>query len=836
MKKFSLIAIIFMFVISIWSMDLVGSLNGFTNAIFCIPNGDYLYLLDRFTLYSVDISDPSSPEIIDSLVTSGYFFDIVLDGDYAFLGSGNNLIVLDISDPAHPESLSSVAFGSSDYVYSVDFHSGYVYAAATNIFKIFQFTEPSTLTEVYSYPYAANSVSCWGDYAAIGISSAGSGGLMILDISTPSSPFAVGGMSTPGFAVDVDFDNGRVYLADGAEVGVGTGHIILVQSSDFHSEAGRFSSTDGDCRHGCSNGNQYIVANGNDGFILLDWSSPSSPVEIDNYSTTAYAADANVQYPYIYAITRNELLVLSSSALVDTGGADTTGPTATLLEPDDGSFSSCLQQAVRFLITDDRSGVDWSSVRLTIDDTEFSGDDLYQNGDTIAFIPMIEYADGQIVHFSLDAVSDIAGNPASGLPISGSFTVDYSSPIAAAIFPSDGDTAYTSTPSISFSIIDSISGIDTSSANYTLDTSPISPSEFTFVETPFGYNLTYIPSSPIADGIHTFCITGLSDNARYCGANSLPIYCWSFYTFTSSLDTFPPTCSIVMPSNGTYTSCENQQIIIHITDIGGSGVDASSISLIVNGTTYSISDPELTFSSDTLIFTPSTAYPEGTISVSLVSYADVEGNYGVPISFEFNTDYTAPEIISVYPADGDTVSDGTPSIQATITETGSGINANSITLLVNGSPVMAFLTSIPSGGILTYTPSVPFADSSLITVSLQNLSDTVDYCEPNVADDYEWSFYVDLSGVSETKVPDKPILDVSPNPFNSVVDIHLSLPNVEYGELFIIDNSGRVIEKLFDGTTKNISTSWQAKSNPSGMYKVVWRGVSKLSKDLILVK
>ncbi|MCD6594575.1 hypothetical protein J7L68_02730 [bacterium] len=836
MKRFLLLVILFLLVALSSGMELVGSLDGFTNALFCVPNGNYLYLLNRFTLYSIDISEPSSPEIIDSIVTSGYVLDVALDGDYAFLGSGNNLLILDISDPAHPENISSVSFSSSDYVYNIYYQDGYVFAAATNIFKIFEFTAPDTLNEIYSYPYATSTVSCWNDYAVLGVSSGGGGGLIVLDITNPASPTAIGGMSTSGFAVDVDFDGGNIYLADGAEVGIGTGHVLLMQSSDFHSEAGRFTSSDGDCRHGCSNGNQYLVANGNDGFILLDWASPASPEEIDDYPTTGYAADANIQYPYIYAVTRTQLLVLSSSELVDTGGPDITGPTVTLLEPEDGSFSSCLNQQVRFLITDDRSGVDWSSVRLTIDDIEFPGDALYQNGDTIAFIPMIEYIDGHVIDFSLTAVSDLAGNSASGLPISNSSTIDYSPPLAVPISPADGDTAYISTPTITFSLIDSISGLDSSSANYSLDSSPILSSEFGWTETSMGYNLTYTPSSPLADGIHTFCITGLSDNARYCSANSLPIYCWSFYTVISTVDTFPPVCTIIMPYDGTYTSCSDQQIVLHITDVGGSGVDASSISLMVNGTTYSTFDPELNFSSDTLTFTPSTAYPEGAIPVSLISYADTAGNDGTPISFEFNTDYTAPVISSVYPADGDTVDDATPSIQIMVDETGAGINPYSITFRVNGSLVLAFLTTLPSGGIITYTPSVSFADSSLVTVSLENLADTVDYCEPNIADNYEWSFYIDLSDISESKIPGKPILNVLPNPFNSVVDIHLILPNMEYGELIIMDNSGRVVEKLFDGTTKNISTNWTSKSNPSGIYRVIWKGATRLSNDIILVK
>ncbi|RKZ27836.1 hypothetical protein DRQ26_02370, partial [bacterium] len=71
MKQHLFIAIIFCVVFSAGAMELVGSYSGFTNTQKCVPNGDYLYLLDRFTLYVFDISTPSSPAKVDSIVFSG---------------------------------------------------------------------------------------------------------------------------------------------------------------------------------------------------------------------------------------------------------------------------------------------------------------------------------------------------------------------------------------------------------------------------------------------------------------------------------------------------------------------------------------------------------------------------------------------------------------------------------------------------------------------------------------------------------------------------------------------------------------------------------------------
>ncbi|RKZ31850.1 hypothetical protein DRQ33_06775 [bacterium] len=612
----------------------------------------------------------------------------------------------------------------------------------------------------------------------------------------------------------------------------------MLTSDDFHSEAGRFTSDDGDCRHGCSYGNQYFIANGNYGFILLDWSMPASPVSIDEYTiSSGYAVDANIQYPYIYAVTRTELLVLSSAELSDTSGPDITGPTVVLIEPEDSSFSSCLSQALIFSVRDDRSGVDWSTVRLTVNGIEYTGDDLYHSGDTIYFAPMIEYPDGQVINYSFTEVYDSVGNPAVGLPISGIFTIDYSQPSVNIISPADGDTVYTSSPSIRFSILDSISGIDSCAVRFNLDSSPVEHSELVWTETAIGYELTYNASS-LSDDFHTFCVTNLADRAEYCGANTTPITCWTFLISTG-VDTFPPDITIIMPLEHTYTSCDDQLIMFEITD--PSGVDTESIALRVNDYSYSLGsypDGELIFYNDTLVFYPNTDYfADGeTVSVYLESCADELGNYASPVWFDFYTDFTTPTVGSNSPADGDTVTMATPAIQITINETGSGVDGDALRFAINDSIVVPSVTNIPSGAVATYIPEIPFAHGETVIITAQNIQDNPDYCAPNSAEDYYWSFYVDLTGICEYKLPKKSTITISPNPFNSSADIELQLLEIERGELIIVDNNGHRVSTLFSGAADNISLQWKPQNIPSGKYSIIWTGKSKIDKEIILIK
>ena len=562
MKQNLFIAIIFCVVFSAGAMELVGSYSGFTNTQKCVPNGDYLYLLDRFTLYVFDISTPSSPAKVDSIVFSGYVLDLTISGDYAFLGAGNSVVALDVSDPAHPVELGSTSFGASDYVYGIAYKDGYVYASIMNSFRILSYTPPATFSEVYSSSYMTKTVDVEGDYAAIGVFGGGGGGIFIFDISNPELPVGVGGMATPGFAVDVDIDGDRIYIADGAEVGVGTGHIFLMLTSDLHSEAGRFSSDDGDCQHGCAYGTQYIVANGSDGFLLLDWSEPvpTSPTIADEYSipTTDYAQEVNVQYPYIYGITRNELLILYSDELVDTGTAvdtvDTIPPTVELVEPFDGAVSSCIDQCVSFVITDDVSGVDWSSVQIGIGADVYSIGDLYHSGDTVTFFPMIEWMDGDTVEFYCVYAADNDGNIAVDLP-SGTFFTDFSPPIVADFVPAEWGTVSVDTPTISARIYDEVSSVNDNSISLIVNGTHIEPDDFDWD----GSHITYRPTEPIVDTVVAVCISA-SDTVDYCASNFVDT-CWTFFIQTDEISekNTPKTLSLI-----TYPNPFNSSIVIFV--------------------------------------------------------------------------------------------------------------------------------------------------------------------------------------------------------------------------------------------------------------------------------
>ncbi|HDG67526.1 MAG TPA: hypothetical protein ENG11_00065, partial [candidate division Zixibacteria bacterium] len=198
------------------------------------------------------------------------------------------------------------------------------------------------------------------------------------------------------------------------------------------------------------------------------------------------------------------------------------------------------------------------------------------------------------------------------------------------------------------------------------------------------------------------------------------------------------------PTEGSYTACADQTITFWVS----SDLDPSSVVLNVNGATYTSSSPEVSVNPDmfggdsawAVVFTPSEDFTDGeTVTAELSEFTDAAGNPGRPVTVEFYVDLTPPQITSVSPAEGESTS-VTPTIEVTIEETGSGVDASSLRFEINGEEVTPDVSFTGTGAIASYTPTTPFGFSEEVTVRVIGLQDSPDYCEPNVAAEYEWSF------------------------------------------------------------------------------------------------
>lgn len=169
-------------------------------------------------MYAIDVSDPSSPELMGFYDAFRSVNSIALSGNYAFLTVFSwGLVILDISNP---ENIEEVAFlEEEDGANNSIFISGnYAYIADSQVFGIIDISDPTNPEWVSVWrAYWSCDVFVQGDYAFIADHEEG---LKILNISDPFDPYLAGSYDTPGLAWGVAVDGDKAYVADVTNLGV----------------------------------------------------------------------------------------------------------------------------------------------------------------------------------------------------------------------------------------------------------------------------------------------------------------------------------------------------------------------------------------------------------------------------------------------------------------------------------------------------------------------------------------------------------------------------------------------------------------------------------------
>ena len=208
------------------------------------------------------------------------------------------------------------------------------------------------------------------------------------------------------------------------------------------------------------------------------------------------------------------------------------------------------------------------------------------------------------------------------------------------------------------------------------------------------------------------------------------------------LETSAPTITISSPTSGQYFGTASPAITFTLTDdANGSGIDISTLKIVVDSTTYTNTTNGVTVSTITngysVTCVPATL-TDGSHTVK-VSISDNDGNDATSSTISFTTDTIAPTLNVTNPADsGVFVSNANMTVTGTTSDSTSGVPTIAITLngtdqgavsvsngtfskgitLTNGSNTIIVTATDKAGRVTTITRTITLDTSSPIIASV----------------------------------------------------------------------------------------------------------------------
>jgi len=181
--------------------------------------GHYLYSGGSFSFCTIDVSDPTSPEVIGTidLPFGGRPSDVQFDSELVYLIStedgGRHIARVDVSDPIVPALAGDLHLGGDAlYAFSISGDFAFVAHGYEGI-DVVDISSPSSLTHVGNCPTAnrALDIAIQGSYAYVADRY---GGLQIVSLEDPIAPVIVGELSGLGHSYGIDVDGAFAYVTD----------------------------------------------------------------------------------------------------------------------------------------------------------------------------------------------------------------------------------------------------------------------------------------------------------------------------------------------------------------------------------------------------------------------------------------------------------------------------------------------------------------------------------------------------------------------------------------------------------------------------------------------
>ncbi|MFP4458209.1 MAG: gliding motility-associated C-terminal domain-containing protein [Candidatus Zixiibacteriota bacterium] len=408
-----------------------------------------------------------------------------------------------------------------------------------------------------------------------------------------------------------------------------------------------------------------------------------------------------------------------------------------------GVITACDYQEMRFRIWDDDSYVDPTSIHLIVDGVHYYyPDHMTYIGDILTFTPTTPWTHGSTVSYTLAGATDIEGCPMFGSPTC-NFQVDLEPPALVDISPECETLLEDTVFSGEWDITDDVAGIDVLNSYFTVNgvSFPMSSPHVDFTGTAssgtFSIDGTFRQLGFYSRDTAVVCLHPQDQvSSSFCGPNDTT-YCCTFYLNQS------PYAYFVYPGLDSITACNPDSILLVINDPDGlDNLDPATFRLNIDGTIYSVSSSEISWTDSFLVFHAphEDFWADGdTVEAILTAGTDVWGSpiEDLPIEWSFVIDYRPPILMEEDPLCGTLLTDTVFHAEWDVEDSVSGIATDEAYFTINGirwdlGTHISFDGSSREG---TYSidgnlGELGFYDADTIEVCLF-LHDMPHYCGPN---------------------------------------------------------------------------------------------------------
>ncbi|MDF2379235.1 MAG: Ig-like domain-containing protein [Candidatus Gracilibacteria bacterium] len=320
---------------------------------------------------------------------------------------------------------------------------------------------------------------------------------------------------------------------------------------------------------------------------------------------------------------------------------------------------------------------------------------------------------------SSDVLSGVTSGSYTFSP--GSCVPDTQAPQITQFLPAFGADDVPLSTNLSFHVTDDQSGVDMNTLSVIAHNTTFtngSP-EMTVTGTALDFTVVINPANDFPFNTEIVTTIGVRD----VSGNIMPQRVFRF----NAPDAQPPNIINVNPANGARDIPLASNVNFRLTD-NDTGIDTSTLSLTLNGESFSNTSPQVSISgtplSQDVVVNPDDDFPFNTQITLVVSVSDLGGNVMTPKTFSFNApDQVAPSVINMSPANGAGGIALDSSFTFNLVDNDTGVDLTTVLLNLQGAD---FGPSSPLVGVsgtnlnyaITLNPSTDFLFGQNITLRI----------------------------------------------------------------------------------------------------------------------